>query len=170
MSNSDQLIQNVLKSTTGHRDFLPGQEEALRWLWDGEHTILRTKTSGGKSLPYILFTQLRLESKESDSEANITVVVEPLVALAQDSASSTNAMEQLGFRSAVVTGSQNAARDFLASVVESSKDDDPVRFSCPIGLLSPDRVCGIGSSSLQLNVSSLLKTWQPGVESSKESP
>ena len=76
--NNDHLFgraQANLKSYWGFDDFRPGQEDVVRSVLSGNHTLVLFPTGGGKSLCY------QVPATVLDG---LTIVISPLVALMQD--------------------------------------------------------------------------------------
>lgn len=114
MSNGGDPITEALVSATSYTEFRAGQKEAIDSLWSGHHTVFRTKPAGGKSAPYQIFTWMQSNSQRAD--ASVTVVIEPLVSIAEDSASSTNGVRKFGFKAVVITGSGKTVSKQLARI------------------------------------------------------
>ena len=105
----------------GHRELLPGQEEAVQALLDGRDVLLVAPTGAGKSLAYQL-AGLLLDG--------CTVVVSPLLALQQDQVAS---LEEVGLTAARLSSAESAAE--RARVLGAARDGD-LRFL----LLSPEQL------------------------------
>jgi ATP-dependent DNA helicase RecQ len=82
MIEDDALLAGLAR--LGHRDFRPGQREAIERLLDEQRLLLVAPTGGGKSLCYQLPALLL---------PGTTVVVSPLIALMRDQ---VDALERLG--------------------------------------------------------------------------
>lgn len=68
-------LKETLKNRFGHDEFRQGQEEAIRYLLDGEHTFVLMPTGAGKSLIFQLAALLL---------PGATLVISPLIALMKD--------------------------------------------------------------------------------------
>src|SRR5688500_1813769 len=78
-STQSARVREAASRWFGHRELLPGQEEAVQALLDGRDVLLVAPTGAGKSLAYQL-AGLLLDG--------CTVVVSPLLALQQDQVAS----------------------------------------------------------------------------------
>lgn len=74
---SQQSLEALLQGTFGHREFRPGQCEAISSVLQGTNTLLLLSTGSGKSLCYQMPAYLLREE-------GLTLVVSPLVSLMAD--------------------------------------------------------------------------------------
>src|SRR5687768_9557924 len=75
-------VRETAEKWFGHRELLPGQEEAVSTLLDGRDVLLVAPTGSGKSLTYQVAGILL---------GGCTLVVSPLLALQQDQVASLQA-------------------------------------------------------------------------------
>ena len=114
-------VRAVAEQHFGHRELLPGQEEATLALLDGHDVLLVAPTGSGKSLSYQV-AGLLLEG--------CTVVVSPLLALQQDQVAS---LEAAGLTAARLSSAESEGE--RADVLRRARAGD-VRFL----LLSPEQL------------------------------
>lgn len=114
-------VREAAERWFGHRELLPGQEEAVQALLDGRDVLLVAPTGAGKSLAYQL-AGLLLDG--------CTVVVSPLLALQQDQVAS---LEEAGLTAARLSSAESGEeRD---RILAAARDGD-LRFL----LLSPEQL------------------------------
>ena len=82
MATDAARVRETAEQYFGHRELLPGQEEAIGALLEGRDVLLVSPTGSGKSLAYQVAGLLL---------GGCTVVVSPLLALQQDQLTSLNA-------------------------------------------------------------------------------
>jgi ATP-dependent DNA helicase RecQ len=120
-STRSARVHEAAERWFGHRELLPGQEEAVQALLDGRDVLLVAPTGAGKSLAYQLAGMLL---------DGCTVVVSPLLALQQDQVAS---LEQAGLSAARLSSAESAEeRD---RILAAARDGD-LRFL----LLSPEQL------------------------------
>jgi ATP-dependent DNA helicase RecQ len=76
-------LHQTLSRFFGFSDFRPGQEDAIRSLLQGQHTLVVMPTGAGKSLIYQLAAMCL-------PEPSVTLVLSPLIALMKDQVDSLN--------------------------------------------------------------------------------
>jgi ATP-dependent DNA helicase RecQ len=114
-------VREAAERWFGHRELLPGQEEAVQAVLDGRDVLLVAPTGAGKSLAYQL-AGLLLDG--------CTVVVSPLLALQQDQVAS---LEEVGLTAARLSSAESdAERDRILAAAR----DGELRFL----LLSPEQL------------------------------
>ncbi|HEU4338060.1 MAG TPA: RecQ family ATP-dependent DNA helicase [Nocardioides sp.] len=114
-------VREAARRWFGHRELLPGQEEAVEALLGGRDVLLVAPTGAGKSLAYQLAGLLM---------DGCTVVVSPLLALQQDQVAS---LEEVGLTAARLSSAESEEeRD---RVLAAARDGD-LRFL----LLSPEQL------------------------------
>jgi ATP-dependent DNA helicase RecQ len=114
-------IRRTAEEHFGHRELLPGQEEAIGGVLDGHDVLLVAPTGSGKSLAYQVAGLLL---------GGCTVVVSPLLALQQDQVES---LELAGLSAARVSSAESEG-DRAAALRDAG--DGGVRFL----LLSPEQL------------------------------
>ena len=120
-SSQSSRVREAAERWFGHRELLPGQEEAVQALLDGRDVLLVAPTGAGKSLAYQL-AGLLLDG--------CTVVVSPLLALQQDQVAS---LEEAGLTAARLSSAESGEeRD---RILAAARDGD-LRFL----LLSPEQL------------------------------
>lgn len=80
------LAQSILNRVWGYSEFRHEQESAILRLISGESAVVIFPTGGGKSLVYQI-PALAFDERKKDgagSEAGVTLVVSPLIALMKD--------------------------------------------------------------------------------------
>jgi ATP-dependent DNA helicase RecQ len=121
LANDAARIKKTAEKWFGHRELLPGQEEAIAALLDGHDVLLVAPTGSGKSLAYQVAGILM---------GGCTVVVSPLLALQQDQVA---ALDEVGLRAARLSSAESE-KD-RADVLRAARDGE-VRFL----LLSPEQL------------------------------
>ncbi|WP_210648708.1 ATP-dependent DNA helicase RecQ [Nocardioides sp. SYSU D00065] len=121
MAIDSARVRETAEQYFGHRELLPGQEEAISTLLAGSDVLLVAPTGSGKSLTYQVAGLLL---------GGCTVVVSPLLALQQDQVA---ALEEVGLGAARLSSAESEAR--RAEVLEAARGGD-VRFL----LLSPEQL------------------------------
>ncbi len=114
-------VRETAEKWFGHRELLPGQEEAVSALLDGHDVLLVAPTGSGKSLTYQVAGILL---------GGCTVVVSPLLALQQDQVAS---LEEAGLPAARLSSAESEGT--RAEVLRGAREGD-VRFL----LLSPEQL------------------------------
>jgi len=114
-------VREAAERWFGHRELLPGQEEAVQALLGGRDVLLVAPTGAGKSLAYQL-AGLLLDG--------CTVVVSPLLALQQDQVAS---LDEAGLSAARLSSAES---DEERSRVLAAARDGDLRFL----LLSPEQL------------------------------
>lgn len=118
---ASRSVRETAEKWFGHRELLPGQEEAISALLDGHDVLLVSPTGSGKSLSYQVAGLIL---------GGCTVVVSPLLALQQDQVAS---LEEVGLTAARLSSAESdSAR---AEVLRGAREGD-VRFL----LLSPEQL------------------------------
>jgi ATP-dependent DNA helicase RecQ len=120
-SSETARVREAAESWFGHRELLPGQEEAVQALLEGRDVLLVAPTGAGKSLAYQL-AGLLLDG--------CTVVVSPLLALQQDQVAS---LEEVGLSAARLSSAES---DEERSRVLAAARAGDLRFL----LLSPEQL------------------------------
>ena len=118
---ASRSVRETAEKWFGHRELLPGQEEAVTALLDGHDVLLVAPTGSGKSLTYQV-AGILLEG--------CTVVVSPLLALQQDQVAS---LEEAGLSAARLSSAESEGT--RAEVLRGAREGD-VRFL----LLSPEQL------------------------------
>ncbi|HSU02032.1 MAG TPA: RecQ family ATP-dependent DNA helicase [Nocardioides sp.] len=121
MATDAARVRETAEQYFGHRELLPGQEEAIGALLDGHDVLLVSPTGSGKSLAYQVAGLLL---------GGCTVVVSPLLALQQDQVAS---LEDAGLRAARLSSAESEGA--RAEVLREARSGD-VRFL----LLSPEQL------------------------------
>ncbi|MCM2372852.1 RecQ family ATP-dependent DNA helicase [Aporhodopirellula aestuarii] len=104
MSQTSQLRER-LEQSFGYKRFRPGQSKACRAAMDGRDTLILMPTGSGKSLCY------QLPGLELDG---VTVVVSPLISLAEDQAAS---LQENGIHAVILNSSKSKKQ------IESFRED-----------------------------------------------
>ncbi|HYH72368.1 MAG TPA: RecQ family ATP-dependent DNA helicase [Nocardioides sp.] len=120
-SSQSARVREAAERWFGHRELLPGQEEAVQALLGGRDVLLVAPTGAGKSLAYQL-AGLLLDG--------CTVVVSPLLALQQDQVAS---LDEAGLSAARISSAES---DEERSRVLAAARDGDLRFL----LLSPEQL------------------------------
>lgn len=118
---ANRSVRETAEKWFGHRELLPGQEDAISALLDGHDVLLVAPTGSGKSLTYQVAGILL---------GGCTVVVSPLLALQQDQVAS---LEEAGLSAARLSSAESEGT--RAEVLEGARAGD-VRFV----LLSPEQL------------------------------
>jgi ATP-dependent DNA helicase RecQ len=114
-------VRETAKKWFGHRELLPGQEEAVSSLLDGRDVLLVAPTGSGKSLTYQV-AGILLDG--------CTVVVSPLLALQQDQVAS---LQAAGLTAARLSSAESDTEH--AAILAAARSGD-LRFL----LLSPEQL------------------------------
>lgn len=91
-------LREQLKTRFGYAAFRPGQSEACAAAMEGRDTLVLMPTGSGKSLCY------QLPGMELDG---VTVVVSPLISLAEDQASH---LREMGYHAAILNSSKTSSQ------------------------------------------------------------
>lgn len=121
MTNDSARVREAAERWFGHRELLPGQEEAVQALLGGRDVLLVAPTGAGKSLAYQLAGLLL---------GGCTVVVSPLLALQQDQVAS---LEEAGLTAARLSSAESDEE--RGRVLAAARDGD-LRFL----LLAPEQL------------------------------
>ena len=121
MTNVSARVREAAERWFGHRELLPGQEEAVQALLDGRDVLLVAPTGAGKSLAYQL-GGLLLDG--------CTIVVSPLLALQQDQVAS---LEEAGLTAARLSSAESDEE--RGRVLAAARDGD-----LSFLLLSPEQL------------------------------
>lgn len=119
------VLKRTLRDTFGLRDLRPGQEEVIRSVLNGRHTLAIMPTGGGKSLCYQL-PGLHLEGT--------TIVVSPLISLMKDQ---VDKLEEKGLEVAQVN-SALTERERTEAIEQIAQEGSEFVFTTPERLTDPD--------------------------------
>ena len=130
-------VHEFLKSRFGYESFLPGQEEIVRHVLGGDHSLVLMPTGGGKSLCYQL-PALCLDG--------LTLVISPLIALMKDQ---VDALRANGIPAAFVNSTLTASeigRIHTAALTGRIK----ILYAAPERLSVPGFISFLDSASVSL--------------------
>jgi len=149
VATTSARVRETAEQHFGHRELLPGQEEAISALLDGSDVLLVSPTGSGKSLAYQVAGLLL---------GGCTVVVSPLLALQQDQVAS---LEDAGLAAARLSSAESEGSQ--AEVLRAARDGElQFLLLSPEQLANPDvlaEIAGIEPALIAVDEAHCVSSW-----------